>query len=271
MIETFIPLILPLAVAGIAAGLLAGLLGVGGGIIMVPALIYVLSSLGYSDSIITHVAVATSLAVIVPTGLSSLLAHYKRGVVDIPTLKLWGPALIVGALVGSLVSRYMSGDSLRTIFGVMILFVAINMFVPVQRKMAEKVPPTRTVNRAIAAFIGCVSALMGVGGGSLAVPTLNAFGMAMHRAVGTSAALGFLLAVPGTIGFIFAGWNSPDLPPLSFGFLSLPAILTLAPLTVLCAPIGARIAHGLDQKKLKRVFAIFLMIVGVKMLWSVFG
>ena len=263
-----LPLVLGLLGAGVLAGLTAGLLGVGGGIVMVPAMAFAFEALGFDKAAYQHVAVGTSLAVIIVTGLSSARAHHKRGAVMLDVARLWALPIMAAALVGGMMAKLYSGDALRLIFGIMALFVALNVILPVQRMLMGNLSNSPLTHRLSAGFVGYVSALMGVGGGSLSVPTLAAFGHPMHKAVGTGAALGVLIAVPGTLGFIVSGWGADGLPPFSLGFVNLPALVLIGVAASLCAPLGAALAHRLDQKVLRRVFAVYLVVIGARMIWQ---
>lgn len=255
-----------MALTGMIAGVLAGLLGVGGGIVIVPVLFWVLTLLNVAPEYASHLAVATSLATIIPTSISSMRSHAKRGTVDKPLLRLWGAGVFAGALIGGLLAKVIPGDGLRALFGVVALAVAVNMAIPKTLVIQDHLPVRAWVNRAIAGVIGVISALMGIGGGTLSVPTLTAFSFPPHRAVGTAAALGLLIAVPGVAGFIWAGWGIDDLPPGSLGYVSLPAAALIAPMSFLFAPLGARLAHALNPANLKRAFALFLAITALRML-----
>ena len=264
----YLPLALGLLGAGVLAGITAGLLGVGGGIVMVPAMAIAFEALGLDKSVYQHVAVGTSLAVIIVTGLASANAHNKKGVVMWDVVKLWSVPIMAAALVGGLMARLYSGDVLRAIFGVVALFVALNIVLPIQRMLMGRLSESRLTHRISAAVVGYISALMGVGGGALSVPTLAAFGHPMHKAVGTGAALGVLIAVPGTLGFIISGWAEAGRPPFSFGYINLPALVLIGVTASLFAPVGAALAHRLDQVMLKRVFAVYLVVIGVRMIWQ---
>ncbi|MCR4266200.1 sulfite exporter TauE/SafE family protein [Nitratireductor sp. ZSWI3] len=265
---TIAVLIAGMAVTGMIGGILAGLLGVGGGIVIVPVLFWVLHTFRIAPEHASHLAVATSLATIIPTSISSMRSHAKRGTVDRSLLRLWGPAVFVGALIGGGLAKVVSGDSLRAIFGVVGLLVAVNMALPKTLVVSEALPVSKWINRLIAGVIGIISSLMGIGGGTLSVPTLSAFSFPAHRAVGTAAAMGLLIAVPGVAGFLYAGLGVEGLPPGSLGYVSLPAALIIAPVSYLFAPLGTRLAHALDAKNLKRVFALFLAITAIRMLTS---
>lgn len=264
----YLPLVVGLLATGVAAGIVAGLLGVGGGIVMVPAMGIVFGILGFSPEVYHHVAVGTSLAVIIPTGFSSARAHHARGAVMWDVLKLWGPFIVAASLLGGLMARSYSGDSLRLIFGVIAFVVALNSVLPLQQHLMGRFNGSALAHRISASVIGYVSALMGIGGGSLSVPTLVAFGTQIHKAVGTSAALGVLLAVPGAIGFIVSGWMVEGRPPFSVGYINIPALLLIGVVAAMVAPVGAMLAHRLDQKQLKRGFAVFLLIVSLRMIYQ---
>lgn len=255
--------------AGVFGGLLAGLLGIGGGIIMVPAMALAFEIVGIDKEIFQHAAVASSMAVIIATGTTSSWAHFRRGAVLVDVLKIWAPFIIGAALIGGLMSSMFSGNALRLIFAVVALFAALNLVLPIQQKIMSNLGGSVAINRLIAAIIGYISALMGIGGGSLSVPTLAAFGNSMHKAVGTGAVLGVMLAVPGTIGFIIAGFDVVGRPPFSFGYVNIPAMLIVGIVAASFAPIGAAIAHRLDHDQLKLGFGIFLLVVATRMIWQV--
>ncbi len=264
----YLPLIIGFLAAGALAGLTAGLLGVGGGIVMVPAMAFAFEMLGYDSEVYQHVAVGTSLAIIIVTGLSSARAHHRRGVVMMNIVRLWAVPIMIAALAGGLMARLYSGDVLRVVFGVVALLVAANIVLPIQRLLMGNLRDSPLTHRISAVIVGYISALMGVGGGSLSVPTLAAFGHPMHKAVGTGAALGVLIAVPGTLGFIISGWSETGLPPLSIGYVNLPALVLIGVVASLVAPMGAALAHRLDQVMLKRVFAVYLIVIGGRMIWQ---
>jgi uncharacterized protein len=256
-----------LVVASIVAGLIAGLLGVGGGIVLVPVMFWLFTLIDFPEEIAAHMAVATSLATIVFTSISSMRAHHARGAVDFKLLRSWGPALAIGALSGGLAARYFDGDVLTGVFGVVGLVVAINLAIPRTLVIAGHLPHP-AIQGAIGIVIGFISSLMGIGGGTLGVPTLAAFSYPIHRAVGTAAAFGFVLALPAAIGFIVSGWDVPGRPPLSLGYVSLAAALIILPFTIGFAPLGARLAHALQPIWVKRAFALFLVLTAIKMIHS---
>ncbi len=258
-------------VTAIIAGILAGLLGVGGGIVLVPVLFWVLSVTNFPPELSMHMAVATSLATIIFTSVSSARAHDKRGSVDRSLLRLWAPGIILGALTGGFAAKYINGDGLKVIFGVLALLVAINMATPKTLVIRNDLPTSRATNGFISYVTGVFSALMGIGGGTLSVPLLVSFSVEVRRAVGTASAFGILIAVPAVLGFVYAGWGQPGRPPLSIGYVNVAAALIILPFTVGFAPVGAKIAHSVDTKWIKRVFAAFLAITAIRMLLSALG
>lgn len=263
------PFVLGLMATGVVSGIAAGLLGIGGGAIIVPALSNALLLLGYDADVVQHVAVGTSLAIIIPTGIMSARAHYKRGALDLNVLRLWAPLIVAGTFIGGLMAGFFSGDVLRVVFAVMAFVIAANIVFAFQTRLMGHLNGSRLTHRISAFVVGYISSLMGIGGGSLTVPTLVAFGATMHAAVGTSAAIGVAIAVSGTVGFVISGWGAAGLPPLSLGYVNLLALVLVAILAAAFAPIGAALAHRLDQKTLKYVFAVFLVLVGLNMLWKV--
>ena len=263
------PFVLGLMVTGVLSGIAAGLLGIGGGAIIVPALSTALLWLGYDSDVVQHVAVGTSLAIIIPTGFMSARAHYRRGSLDLKALRLWTPFIVAGTFIGGLMAGLFSGDVLRVVFAVMAFIIAANIVFGFQTRLMGHLNGSSLTHRISAFVVGYISSLMGTGGGSLTVPTLVAFGATMHSAVGTSAAIGVAIAFSGTLGFIISGWSVAGLPPLSLGYINLVALVLVAVLAALFAPVGAALAHKLDQKTLKYVFAAFLVVVGLNMLWKV--
>jgi len=256
--------------ASIVAGIVAGLLGVGGGIVIVPVLYWLFTFTHFPEELAMHMAVATSLATIITTSISSMRAHHRRGAVDFALLRRWAPALAVGALAGGLAARVFEPAVLTGIFGAVGLLVATNMTIPKPLVIAEQLPAS-PVQVAIATVIGFVSSLMGIGGGTLGVPTMAAFNYPIHRAVGTASAFGIVIAIPAVVGFVVSGWDIPGRPPLSLGYVSLIATAIILPFTTYFAPMGARLAHALEPKWVKRAFAVFLVVTSVKMLMSAFG
>lgn len=263
------PFVLGMMATGIVSGIAAGLLGIGGGAVIVPALSNALLLMGYDPEVVQHVAVGTSLAIIIPTGVMSARAHHKRGALDMEVLKLWAPFIVVGTFVGGLMAGFYSGDVLRIVFAVMAFVIAANIVFAFQTRLMGHLKGSAPTHRISAFVVGYISSLMGIGGGSLTVPTLVAFGHSMHKAVGTSAAIGVAIALSGTAGFLISGWSVEGRPPLSVGYINLLALALVGVLAAVCAPWGAALAHRMDQKTLKYVFAAFLVAVGLNMLWKV--
>lgn len=254
--------------AGLGAGVLAGLLGVGGGIVIVPVLSSMLGLTGTTEDVAMHVAVGTSLASIIPTAISSNRAHYRHGAVDVDLLKSWAPAVAVGVLLGAALASVAKGAALSAVFGVVALGVALYMsLVPESVRLADH-PPTGWLKNVIAATIGAISAMMGIGGGSLTVPTLALSNYPIRRAVGTSSAIGLVIAVPGALGFIVGGWGTAGLPALSLGYVNLLGLALIVPASMAAAPFGARLAHSIPPVWLRRAFAVFLGLTSLKMLYK---
>jgi uncharacterized membrane protein YfcA len=252
---------------GAAAGILAGLFGVGGGLIMVPALAFLLPGIGVPHSIYMQVAIGTSLAVIGVTSLSSTLSHHRRGGVAWPAFARLAPGLALGALLGAWLAHRLGGDTLRMFVGTGALLVSAQMlFSGAPRAEAARPPPSTPELVAAGAVIGTLSSLVGIGGGSLTVPYFNLRGLTIRQAVGTAAACGVPIAWGGTLGFIVTGWHAPGLPQWTLGYVSVAGFLGLASASVLTAPLGAALAHRLPAPVLKRAFAVLLAIIGLKLL-----
>jgi uncharacterized membrane protein YfcA len=258
-------LIMAMLLTGVAGGLLAGLLGVGGGIVIVPALEIALQAIDVDAEVRMHIAVGTSLATIIPTSLSSAAAHYRRASIDFDVIRFWSPWIFAGAIAGAVIAAQVSGRVLYAVFAVVAVLVAINMLRPAQEETIWSDVPRNAVGASIPAGIGVVSTLMGIGGGSMSVPALTLMSRPIHLAVGTSALLGLVIAVPAAVGYVIAGWHNELLPAWSLGFVSLIGFALIAPTTVLFAPVGARIAHALSRRWLSRLFGLFLFVVAIRM------
>lgn len=256
---------------GCLAGVLAGLFGIGGGIVIVPMLEAVLGFLDVDPAIRMHVAVATSLATIIPTSVSSARAHHQRGAVDVDVVRRWAVFVLIGALLGAWIASQVHSNVLAMIFAALALLVAIKMVLfPESRNLTEAVPRAPWVP-AIPTAIGCLSSMMGIGGGTFSVMTLTMFNEPIHRAVGTAALFGLVISLPGTIGFIVAGYGDVRLPPGSLGYVSLIGFALIAPATVLTAPIGAKIAHAFSARRLAILFGLFLVIASVRLFYRAFA
>jgi len=248
-----------LLLTGAIAGVLAGLLGVGGGIVIVPVLYLLFDGLNLPEATSMHLAVGTSLATIIPTSI-----------VDLDVLRVWAPFVFIGAGLGGFLARYLSSSMLTAVFGVIALAVAINMILPKKVVLSDSLPTNKAARSGIASAIGLFSAWMGIGGGTLSVPLLTMFSYPVHRAVGTAAAFGFFIAVPAVVGFIAAGWNVAARPLYSFGYVSIPAAVLIFSMSIFTAPVGSKLAHMLDAGRLRRMFALFLFLTALRMLYKVF-
>jgi uncharacterized membrane protein YfcA len=261
----WLPMILALLGAGAVGGMMAGLLGVGGGIVIVPALDAALTLAGVDPAVSLHVAVATSMATIVPTSISSSRSHARRGAVDGSVIRRWSLPIVVGALVGALLASRVDARVLAGVFGTVALAAALKMLLPIDGMVLRRSLPGGPAGALIPAAIGAVSAMMGIGGGTLTVPALTLCGQPVHKAVGTAALLGLWISVPATLGFLVAGTGGDDMPPWTVGYVSLAGFLIVAPVAWLVAPLGARLAHSLDRRRLSAAFGVFLFVVAMRM------
>lgn len=253
--------------AGVAAGFAAGLFGIGGGFVVVPALFAVLPLLGGDGSETAHVAIGTSLATIVATSLRSVQAHARRGAVDFDLLKSWAPWVVAGVGIGVVVAARLSGDGLALIFGSGVALMAVHFLAPVLgRNAVAEAMPGGAARVGIAGGLGAFSSLLGIGGGTIAVIVMTMCGKSIHRAIATASGLGFIIAVPGTIGFVAIGAGAHGLPWGSFGFVNLPAALLLTSMSMLSAPWGAAAAHALSPTVLRRAFGLYLLAIGALMI-----
>lgn len=260
-----------LLASGVAAGLLAGLLGVGGGIIMVPILYFVFGALEVDPAVQMHMAVGTSLTAMIPTSIRSALAHRNKGALDMDLFKRWLPGIAVGVIIGVLVAAKVKGPVLMAVFAAFAIVVGLHMaFGKTSWRLASQLPGVWG-QRLMATVIAGVSVMMGIGGGTFTVPALTLFGYPIHRAVGTAAAIGVIIAIPGSIGFVLGGLGEAGRPVGSLGYASLIGAAALIPTTVIAAPWGAALAHRLDPVWLRRAFALFLGATGVRMAMSLFG
>ena len=260
-------------IAGAFAGILAGLFGIGGGMIIVPALIYIFKAQGVPEAALTHIGIGTSLATIIVTSISSLRAHNSRGAVNWSVWKRMAPGLVIGSLLGAAIASIIHGNSLQAIIGVGAFLVGLKMLF-MKNKTLEKNDfsklPSPAGQTGLGSFIGIVSAIFGIGGGTLTVPILSYCGLKIKNAVGTSAACGLPIASAGAIGFFIFGQFIDDnvktaLPSGIFGFVHIYAFLCVSLASFFTARIGAKLAHKLPAATLKKAFAVLLLIVGVKL------
>ncbi|MDP3832778.1 MAG: sulfite exporter TauE/SafE family protein [Hydrogenophaga sp.] len=257
-----------LLATGLVAGVLAGLLGVGGGIVIVPVLYHLFTLLGVDESVRMHVTVGTSLATIIPTSILSSRAHKKRGSLDMGLIKRLMPSVIAGVLAGSVASRFLSGASLTAVFASVALVVALNMAFKRDGFSLRDGLPGRLGTALIGGGIGGVSTLMGIGGGTLSVPILNALRVPMHTAVGTGAMLGMVISVPGAAAFLLNGLDVPLRPPFSLGYVNLLGMALIVPATMATTGWGAQLAHRIDARRLRQVFAAFLALTALRMFYG---
>jgi uncharacterized protein len=261
MIEIF----LTYAVVGAIAGILAGLLGIGGGLVIVPMLVYCFTMQGMSHELIMQLALGTSMASIMFTAVSSFMAHHRLGAVRWDIVRRIAPGIILGTFLGSCVAARMSTAFLSIFFVVFLYYIALQMILD-RRPNPSRQIPGQTGMFAVGNIIGAVSSFVGIGGGSLSVPFMVWCNVAVHHAIGTSAAIGFPIAVAGTIGYVVSGLHASQLPDLSLGYVYLPGLAGIVCASVLTAPVGVRLAHRLRVKRLKQVFAVLLTIIGTRML-----
>lgn len=268
-ISALLPMVALLFVIGGVAGVVAGLLGVGGGIVLVPAFFYAFTHLGYDGPQLMQICVATSLATIVVTSPRSVASHHKKGAVDWQMLRDWAPFIVVGALAGTLVAALVKSVVLQVVFGVLAGLAGLYMaFGKPGWRLGTQLPgqPGRGI---MASVLGFCSAMMGIGGGTFGVPLMSLYGVPIHRAVATAAGLGVLIAVPSVLGFLFVPIENA--PPYTVGAVNLPAFLVVIGSTMLTTPWGVKLAHAMDPKPLKRAFAVFITLVALNMLRKVVG
>lgn len=257
-----------LSVIGAIAGVLAGLLGVGGGVVLVLAFFYTFQSLGYDSPHLMQMCLATSLATIIVTSVRSVLSHNKRGAVDWDILRSWAPGIAVGAVLGVLLVAQLRSTTLQLIFGVLALIVGLYMGFGRPSWRIGAAMPAGMTRAVISPVVGFLSVLMGIGGGSFGVPLMTLYGVPIHRAVATAAGFGVLIAVPSVIGFLLMDVAGP-VPPLTIGAVNFVAFGIVIAMTLITTPIGVKLAHSMDPAPLKRVFAVFLVLVAFNMLYKV--
>lgn len=248
---------------GAIAGVLAGLLGVGGGIVLVPAFFYAFGMLGYGGPQLMQVCLATSLATIVVTSARSVQSHNRKGAVEWTILRGWAPGIAVGAVLGVLMAASLRSVVLQGIFGVLGVLVGLYLaFGRPDWRLGDGMP-TGWLRRVLSPLIGFLSVLMGIGGGSFGVPLMSLYGVPIHRAVATAAGFGMLIAVPSVLGFLLLPID--EAPPFTVGAVNMPAFGVVIAMTLITAPLGARLAHAMDPNPLRRVFALFIMLLALNM------
>jgi uncharacterized membrane protein YfcA len=261
-------LILTYLLIGVLAGFLAGLLGVGGGIIIIPALAYVFSlQPNIPPADLMHMVIGSSLAAILATTLYSLRLQYRHGYLSWPIFLQLLPGIILGTLLGTVLAAYLNTKALRILFGAFMLLMALQLFFRLRESKVEKLPSK--FNQWVAAlFIGVSSGLLGVGGGAFTIPYLTYFKIGIRNAMAISTACSVVIAVTGMCGFIFTGWSRPDLPAWSSGYVYWPAVLAIGLSSLLFVRLGARLSHRLPVGTLRRVFAVFILLIGLQMLFQ---
>ena len=256
-------------VVGLIAGVLAGLLGVGGGVVIVPMLVFCFVKQGVQPDQIMHLALGTSLASIIFTSISSFMSHHRRGAVNWDIVKSIVPGILLGTFFGTFVAAKLSTGFLKGFFCVFLYTVATQMLFNKKPKASRELPQTAGMF-GMGSTIGVISALVGIGGGSLSVPIMIWCNVPAHRAVGTSAAIGFPIAVAGALGYIVNNLQGTGLPAYSLGYVYLPALMAIVCASMLTAPLGVKLAHALPVDSLKRIFALFLYAVATRMAWGLF-
>ncbi|WP_375399044.1 sulfite exporter TauE/SafE family protein [uncultured Sphingomonas sp.] len=252
-----------LLAAGLLAGFAAGIFGIGGGFVVVPALIAVLPLLGASKVELTHVAIGTSLATIVATSVRSVLAHHRRGAVDWSVLKSWAPWIVIGVGAGVVLASRLPGHGLAVVFGVGVVLMSVHFLTPLfaGRQLATEMPGG-AARVGIAGGLGAFSSLLGIGGGTIAIIVMTLCGKTIHRAIATASGVGFIIAVPGVIGFVIIGLGKIGLPWGSTGYVNWPAAVVITSMSMLTAPLGVAAAHRLSPVLLARTFGVYLLFIG---------
>ncbi|MBO9452033.1 sulfite exporter TauE/SafE family protein [Tropicibacter sp. R16_0] len=260
-----------LLVIGGFAGVLAGLLGVGGGIVLVPAFFYAFQTLGYGGPQLMQMCLATSLATIIVTSVRSVLSHNKKGAVDWSILRGWGPGIAVGAVLGVLVAASLKSVALQALFGVLGIVIGAYLGLGKAEWRLGQAMPGGLRRAVLSPMVGFLSVLMGIGGGSFGVPLMSLYNTPIHRAVATAAGFGVIIAVPSVLGFLFLEIDPSQRPPLTVGAVNLVAFGIVICMTLITTPWGVKLAHAMDPKPLKRVFAVFLTLVALNMLRKALG
>ncbi|MGR8980556.1 MAG: sulfite exporter TauE/SafE family protein [Gammaproteobacteria bacterium] len=254
------------SVLGIISGLSAGLFGIGGGLFIVPFLAMLFSAHSFHPDLVMIMSVATSLATIMFTSLSSVLAHHRLGSMVWEKVINLSPGIMAGAVIGALVAHFISGGLLRTLFIIYLLYVALQLALQTRPKPG-RLTATKNQDRIAAVMIGLLSAILGIGGGTMIVPYLVYFQSSMRNAVAVASACGFPIALAGTISYGVLGWEATHLPAWSFGYIYLPSFFGIVLTSIFTAPYGAKLANTIPAQKLKRYFSILLLVIALKMIW----
>ena len=255
-----------MALTAIPVGFVAGLFGIGGGLITVPFLYYIFGSLGIDQAYLMHLAVGTSFAIIIPTSTVSVLTHHKFKAVDFDIVKSYGVYVIFGVIFGTLFAASLKTKSLVLFFSIVIFFLGIYLILIKEKENLVMIKIKLHLKIILGFIVGFISAPMGIGGAVMNVPILKFFGYTINKAIGSAAAIGFLIALFGAVGFLITGSYLKTNLPLSIGFLNIPAFLIFIPITTFMARIGARTVHKIDKNKISKFFGIFLLVIASKFL-----
>lgn len=264
----FAALAVALIGGGLLTGILSGLFGVGGGGILVPVLYELLTALSVPAEIRMHVAVGTTFAIIIPTSLRSSLGHYKRGAVDVGVFATLGPAIAAGVAIGLVVARFAGGVTMQSIWVFSASLIAFYQFFGDKSWRLGNDMPGPAVQIPVGLAVGFLATLMGVGGAAFLVPFMMLYGRPVHHAVGTASGIGSLIAIPAMLGYIWAGWDASGLPAASLGYVSLIGAALIIPTSVLAAPWGVRMAHGLTRRQLELGFGLFISLVLLRFIYA---
>ena len=273
MVDTalLLPMLVVLLVIGGFAGVLAGLLGVGGGIVLVPAFFYAFQTLGYDGPQLMQMCLATSLATIIVTSVRSVMSHNKKGAVDWSILRAWSPGIVVGAILGVWIAAGLRSSTLQAVFGCLAIVIGLYMLFGRAQWRLRETMPGRLGTALLSPLMGFASVLMGIGGGSFGVPLMSLMNVPIHRAVATAAGFGVVIAVPSVIGFLMVSIDPEMRPPLTFGAVNLVAFVIVIAMTLVTTPWGVKLAHAMDPGPLKKAFGIFLTLVAINMLRKALG
>ena len=257
-----------MALTAIPVGFVAGLFGIGGGLITVPFLYYIFGKLGIDQAYLMHLAVGTSFAIIIPTSTVSVLTHHKFKAVDFDIVKSYGIFVVLGVIVGTIFAASLKTKSLVLFFSIVILFLGIYLLLLKEKEKNIIIKIKLHLKIILGFFVGFISAPMGIGGAVMNVPILKFFGYSINKAIGSAAAVGFLIALFGAIGFLISGSYLKTNLPLSIGFLNIPAFLIFIPITTFMARIGAKTVHKINKNKISKFFGIFLLLIATKFFYE---
>ena len=254
------------AVVGLASGFFAGLFGIGGGTIRMPIFIYLFPWLGVAHPVMMHVAAGTSMALVIPSAITSTRKHYKLGDLDLGIFKTWAIGLVVGVAIGSILLPFGSTEILQVLFSIYIILVGFYIAFNHGRFSFGKEPPKGARMVGISSVVGFIAAMTGTSGGTLTTPTLSAFNMQLERAMAISAATGLITGTVGAIGSIIGGWNAKDLPTYSLGYVDIVIFLVMVPTVMMAAPVGVSVSHKMNERTLQLTYALLLIVIGIDLL-----